>query len=127
MLWIFWIMCGSLLAGLGVGMGAFGAHALKSKMLSEHLAVFETAVKYQMFHALALLFLGLYALRFDHPVVQLGAGSILVGAILFSGSLYLIILAGQRQLGIVTPIGGLFLLLGWMLVFASTILLWMRS
>lgn len=127
MLWSVWMFFGALFGGLGVGFGAFGAHALKSMMLSEHLDVYETAVRYQMYHALALLGLAAIAFRSDLSLLNYAGGCFVVGSLLFSGSLYLIVLAGQRQLGVVTPIGGLFLLLGWLLVAISAGSIWLRS
>jgi uncharacterized membrane protein YgdD (TMEM256/DUF423 family) len=94
---------------LDVALGAFGAHALKSRLSPEMLAVFETGVRYQAYHALGLL--ALAALRGPDK-----AGWCFVGGIvLFSGSLYLLALTGERRLGMVTPLGGLLFLAGWAL------------
>ncbi|MEJ2483276.1 MAG: DUF423 domain-containing protein, partial [Gemmatimonadota bacterium] len=108
-----WIL-GSLSAFLGVAAGAFGAHALKAVVAPDLLVVYETGVRYQLFHALALLALGLAAKvrpegRWSIPV-WLFAG----GTVLFSGSLYLLALTGVRWLGAVTPIGGICFLAGWL-------------
>lgn len=121
MAWTWWVLLGSLLAGSGVGFGAFGAHALKDKLEPYALQVFETAVRYQMYHALALLFVGLLALRLDSWWVKSAGLCLFLGTCLFSGSLYLIVLYAQRQLGIVTPIGGAFLILGWLLLAISVV------
>lgn len=107
-----WIL-GSLSAFVGVAAGAFGAHALESVIGSELLEIYETGVRYQMFHALALLALGLVATvqpggRWSIPIWLFAAGTVL-----FSGSLYVMALTGVRWLGAVTPIGGLCFLIGW--------------
>lgn len=98
-----------------VALGAFGAHALK-KVLEEYqkVSVFETAVKYQMFHTVALLLVGLLLQKSgpDRWLVYSGF-SFIVGTLIFSGSLYLLATFNMPKLGMITPIGGLFLLLGW--------------
>ncbi len=99
---------GAGLMFLAVGLGAFGAHALKARLTPEMLAVFETGVKYQVYHALALLLLA--ALRGPGKA----AWCFTLGIILFSGSLYLLALTGVRKWGAVTPIGGLLFLIGWL-------------
>jgi uncharacterized membrane protein YgdD (TMEM256/DUF423 family) len=105
---------GALLAGIGVGLGAFGAHALQSRVAAELLPVWETAVRYHMYHALALLAVGLAAPHLGSPALTTAAGWLFVGGImLFSGSLYLLTVTGTRMLGMVTPMGGLALLAGW--------------
>jgi uncharacterized membrane protein YgdD (TMEM256/DUF423 family) len=98
-------------AFLAVAMGAFGAHALKAILSPEMLAVYKTAVTYQMWHALGLGFMAI--LRQQNP----GAGWLMfAGVILFSGSLYLLSLSGVKWLGMITPIGGLCFLSAWLLV-----------
>ena len=101
-----WTMVGAIFGFLSVAAGAFGAHGLKSILPPDRLEIFETAVRYQMFHALALLAAG-----------QLGAAraawSFFLGILIFSGSLYLLVLTGRRGLGAVTPIGGVLFLAGW--------------
>lgn len=93
---------------LAVGLGAFGAHALKNRLTPDMLAVFETGVKYQIYHALALLLLA--ALRGPNKA----AWCFSAGIVLFSGSLYILALTGVRKWGAVTPIGGLLFLAGWL-------------
>ena len=108
------LLIGSVLGFLGVVLGAFGAHALKSRLSPEMLTVFETGVRYQMYHALALLVVAA-------AIGQLGAARLLVaagssffaGVLLFSGSLYALALTGTGILGAITPIGGLLFLIGW--------------
>lgn len=110
---------GSLLAGLAVALGAFGAHGLKKLVPPETVATFETGVKYQMYHALALLLVGLIAERLASVWLKRAAWCFLTGILLFSGSLYLLTAlkatdsVGLGGLGIITPIGGVFFIAGW--------------
>jgi uncharacterized membrane protein YgdD (TMEM256/DUF423 family) len=107
---------GSLSAFLSVAFGAFGAHALKSRLAPDLLAVFHTGVQYQGFHALALLLLGvLHAQGADQNAGALrwATWAFGIGTLLFSGSLYLLALTGVRKWGMVTPLGGVSFLLGW--------------
>lgn len=101
---------GAVLAGSAVALGAFGAHALKSSLSAEYLAIFETGVRYQMYHGLALLVLGAY------PAQRRGPIWLLIGTLIFSVSLYALALSGVKVLGAVTPIGGVLQLIGWGLV-----------
>lgn len=113
------LTCGALLAGLAVALGAFGAHGLKKLVPPETVATFETGVKYQMYHALALLLVGLIAERLASVWLKRAAWCFLIGILLFSGSLYLLTAlkatdsVGLGGLGIITPIGGLFFIAGW--------------
>ncbi len=111
------------LAGfLGVGLGAFGAHGLRSRLSPDMLAVFETAVRYQMYHALALLLTAAAIGRIGDARLLVIAGWFFVaGIVLFSGSLYALALTGVSMLGAITPIGGLAFLIGWacLAVFAA--------
>ena len=109
----FWFGMGCLLAGLAVAAGAFGAHVLKQRLSADLLAAFETGVRYQMFHALALVVLALAMDRWGGVTLQWAGGLWLAGILLFSGSLYALSLTGVRGLGAVTPLGGLCFLLGW--------------
>lgn len=109
-----WARAGAALMFLAVGLGAFAAHGLKSRLSPEMLAIFETGVRYQAYHALGLLLLA--ALRGPNK-----AGWCFVGGIaLFSGSLYLLALTGERRLGMITPSGGVLFLLGWALFALSS-------
>jgi uncharacterized membrane protein YgdD (TMEM256/DUF423 family) len=102
-----------LLLALATIFGAFGAHALKAQLSPDRLEVYETAVRYHFFHALGLLGIGL-TLRFvDASPIRWAAVLVLVGVILFSGSLYALTFGAPRPLGIVTPLGGLALIAGW--------------
>ncbi|MEW5975307.1 MAG: DUF423 domain-containing protein [Acidobacteriota bacterium] len=112
----FWFLVGSLMAGLGVAAGAFGAHALKQRLSPDLLQVFETGVRYQLIHALALLALGLAADRWPTLNLSLVGWLFLAGILLFSGSLYLLCLSGIRALGAITPLGGTAFLAGWALL-----------
>lgn len=107
-------------AGTAVILGAFGAHALKEKLNVQQLQVFETGVKYQFYHAFALLAVGLLADKFNVPALNYSAWFFTAGILLFSGSLYLLStidingLSGIKSiLGPITPIGGLSFILGW--------------
>jgi uncharacterized membrane protein YgdD (TMEM256/DUF423 family) len=119
----FFIQAGAVLGLVGVGLGAFGAHALRTMLdASGRAATFETAVKYQFYHALALVLVGVLMQVFGNnptAVKLLGwAGySFLGGALIFSGSLYLLCFTGVTWLGAITPLGGLALLAGWALLF----------
>ncbi len=111
------VVLGSLNAFFAVALGAFGAHGLKSKVSAEMLTVWQTSVQYHMFHALGLILLGILI----HLFPQIGQLRIpgwlfFSGIVLFSGSLYVMVLSGVRVLGIVTPIGGIVFLIGWLLL-----------
>jgi uncharacterized membrane protein YgdD (TMEM256/DUF423 family) len=98
---------------LATAFGAFGAHALKAQLSPDRLQVYETAVRYHFFNALGLLGMGL-TLRFVNvPAVRWAAVLVLIGVILFSGSLYALTFGAPRPFGIVTPFGGLALIAGW--------------
>jgi uncharacterized membrane protein YgdD (TMEM256/DUF423 family) len=112
----FWLVVGSLLAGLAVAAGAFGAHGLKTRLPADLLLVFETAVRYQMYHALGLLVVAFAMDRWPDGSFQVSGWLMLAGIILFSGSLYALCLTGVRSLGAITPLGGLCFLAGWALL-----------
>lgn len=102
---------------LGVAIGAFGAHGLKSLLLvNERLDVFETAVKYQFYHAFALLIIGLIGDKIDRKWIRAAIYSMSVGVLIFSGSLYILSITNVGYWGMVTPIGGLLLIVGWFLL-----------
>jgi uncharacterized membrane protein YgdD (TMEM256/DUF423 family) len=108
----FW-MLGCVLAILGVGAGAFGAHALRARLTPDLLAVFETGARYQLYHALALLAVALAAAHHPAPPLRAAGWLFTAGIVLFSGSLYALALTGVRALGAVTPLGGACFLAGW--------------
>lgn len=114
------LISGAVLGSLGVAIGAFGAHALKGLLeASQRIDTFETAVRYQFYHALALLFLGLLLFRIDSKLLHYAGQLILAGTLVFSGSLYILCLTGTRWWGAVTPIGGTLMIAGWVLLIVS--------
>lgn len=109
-----WFAVGAVLAGVGVALGAFGAHGLKTRVSPELLVVFETGVRYQMYHALGLLAVGWAMSRNPLPSIRVAGILFVTGIVLFSGSLYLMTLTGAGWLGAITPLGGLAFILGWL-------------
>ncbi len=105
------VMAGAMLGFLGVALGAFGAHALQERLTEPDLAIFETAVRYQLVHAVALL--ALAGLEGRGYALSITAWSFTAGVLIFSGSLYLLVLTGQRWMGAITPLGGVAMLVGW--------------
>lgn len=105
---------GSISGFLGVALGAFGAHALKARLDTDLLATFEVGVRYQMYHAFALLAVGWAQTRWPGAVLNMSGWLFVAGTVIFSGSLYMFSLSGQRWLGAITPIGGVALLAGWL-------------
>jgi len=110
------LLIGALAAFLGVAFGAFGAHALRARLSPENLAVFETAVRYQMYHAFAVLIVALALVHVDGWAVRAAGWLFTIGILLFSGSLYVVALGGLRAFGAITPLGGLAFLGGWALL-----------
>jgi len=104
---------GAALGAIGIMLGAFGAHALKTRLSPEMLAIFETGVRYHMYHALALIAVGLSAARWPNAGLAQAGWLMLVGVVIFSGSLYTLALTGMRWLGAVTPLGGVAFIAGW--------------
>lgn len=107
------ILAGVAAAGLAVAAGAFGAHGLEGRVPLSRLEVFKTGVTYQMYHALALLFVGLAAARAGGGPLVWAGYAFIAGIVLFSGSLYALVLTDTGWLGAVTPLGGLAFLAGW--------------
>lgn len=107
------LRAGIVAALLAVALGAFGAHGLRHRLSPADLATFETGVRYQMYHALALLSAGVLAGPRRHPWLDRAGWFFTLGILLFSGSLYLMVLSGVRWLGAVTPFGGVAFLAGW--------------
>ena len=110
-----------LLIALATALGAFGAHALKAHLSQDKLQVYETAVRYHFIHALGLLAIGVLLRSLDGDLLRWSAALVLAGIVLFSGSLYLLTFGAPRLVGIITPVGGLALIAGWIL-FAITVL-----
>jgi len=99
---------------ISVGLGAFGAHALKGKLeATGYLATYQTAVQYQFYHTLALLAIALLMTKFSNQWLNNASYLMMTGIIIFSGSLYVLSLSGVKWLGAITPLGGLALILGW--------------
>ncbi len=98
---------------IGVAAGAFGAHALEGRLPADRLDVYETATRYQIYHALALLAVAWVTTRWPRGATTAAGGLFVAGTLLFSGSLYALSLTGVRWLGAITPFGGLAFLAGW--------------
>lgn len=113
----FFFIAGSISAFLGVALGAFAAHGLKTRLSPEMFNIFEVGVRYHMYHALALLAVAWASSRWPGTSITIIAGWLfLAGIVIFSGSLYLLSLTGLRWLGAITPIGGFAFLIGWLLL-----------
>lgn len=108
-----WIALGAILAGVGIALGAFGAHALKSRVSSDLIAVYETGSRYHLYHAQGLMLLGLLAPYSTPAWIRRAGIGLTLGIVLFSGSLYLMTVTGVRMLGAVTPFGGISFMAGW--------------
>jgi len=121
------IQTAALLGALSIILGAFGAHALKEIFTADLLQVFETAVRYQMYHAFALLAIGILYKEFSNKQIKLAGSFFITGVILFSGSLYALCFIEYQHLssllwiGAITPLGGLCFIIGWLLLFAGTV------
>ncbi|WP_439882388.1 DUF423 domain-containing protein [Pontibacter sp. MBLB2868] len=108
------LLIATALGALSVAIGAFGAHALAPMLQATgRTDTFETAVKYQMYHTLALLAVGLLLFRVEQPALQVAAWCFFLGIVVFSGSLYTLCATGITWLGAITPIGGTLLIVGW--------------
>ncbi|NVI98107.1 DUF423 domain-containing protein [Myxococcus sp. AM009] len=110
-----WLVLGAVNAFLSVSAGAFGAHALRSRLPQDLQVIFETGARYHMYHALGLVAVGLLGHLRPSSLLNGAGWAMLVGIVLFSGSLYALALSGVRVLGAITPIGGLGFLAGWLL------------
>jgi len=107
------LVLGAVLAGLAVALGAFAAHGLAPRVSPERLQTFETGVRYQMYHALALLLTGWLLHQLGAPGLSVAGWCFLAGIVLFSGSLYVLVLTDTPWLGAVAPLGGTAFILGW--------------
>jgi uncharacterized membrane protein YgdD (TMEM256/DUF423 family) len=113
-------LLGALCAFLGVSFGAFGAHALKTFISADALAIFQTGVNYQMWHALGLVGIGcLHQQNQDAGLLPWAGWIMFIGIVLFSGSLYALAILNLTWLGMITPLGGVCFLLAWLLLFFS--------
>jgi len=122
-----YIATGAVLAAIAVALGAFGAHGLKKIVSAETVQIFQTGVQYQMYHALALILAGFLYEKFSPRLVKTAGILFLIGIILFSGSLF-VLTAGKAaentafdRVGIITPVGGLAFIGGWLLLFVAAI------
>jgi uncharacterized membrane protein YgdD (TMEM256/DUF423 family) len=108
---------GIVMAGISVAIGAFGAHALRSTLeANDRTETFELAVRYQFYHAFAIILCGVLMVHFSSRLLKTAAVCFAIGIVIFSGSLYALSLSGIRMLGAITPIGGLAFLTGWVFV-----------
>ncbi|WP_353930601.1 DUF423 domain-containing protein [Okeanomitos corallinicola TIOX110] len=105
----------AIFGGLSVAGGAFGAHALREKVSERMLEIFDTGARYQMYHALALLLVGVLMSRLENPPITLLVSGwlFIIGVVIFSGSLYAITFSGIKSLGAIAPLGGIALMAGW--------------
>ena len=110
------LILGAVAAGLAVALGAFGAHTLTGRVTPERLETFKTGVLYHMMHALALLAVSWAATQWPGWAVQAAGYLFVAGIVLFSGSLYLLVLTDTRWLGAITPLGGVAFIVGWALL-----------
>lgn len=115
------IALGAFSGFIAVAAGAFGAHGLKSRLSPDMMSTFEIGVRYQMYHALLLVLLGVIMTRGEDSTLPVAGWLVVAGTLLFSGSLYVLTLTGQRWLGAVTPLGGLCFLLAWLLLAYSAL------
>ena len=109
-----WSAIAAILLGLGVGIGAFGAHGLKARLSPEMLGIYQTGVQYHFYHALGLVLVGLACFHLPESAALRASGWLMAaGVLLFSGSLYALALTGERWLGAVAPLGGTAFILAW--------------
>jgi len=108
------LMLAAFFGFTGVALGAFAAHGLKNRLSADYLAIFHTGVTYQLVHTLALLGVALLATHIPGRIVTWAGIAFVIGILLFSGSLYLLTLTGITKLGMITPLGGLAFLIGWL-------------
>ncbi|GAB4352162.1 MAG: DUF423 domain-containing protein [Immundisolibacter sp.] len=113
----FFLVAGALSTALAVMLGAFGAHGLRGRLPADLMAIYQTACQYHVYHALGLLAVGLLAMSLPaSAVLRWSGGLMLAGTLLFSGSLYLLAVSGQRWLGAITPLGGTAWIIAWLLL-----------
>ena len=112
-----WLQLGSLLMFLGIVLGAFGGHALKTKLSFEEIEIYKTGVFYHLIHALALFIVAWLSTQSTDIKVQYAGLAFLSGIVLFSGTLYALAITDIKWLGFITPLGGLSFLAGWVLLF----------
>ena len=110
------LIAGSIFAALAILFGAFGSHALKEKLSLEELEIYDIATRYLMFHALGIFGIGILGYQVPSQILIIPFLLMAFGILIFSGSLYLISLSGYKKLGMVTPIGGLALIISWIML-----------
>jgi len=116
------LIIAAIYGALAVGLGAFGAHAFKNMLETSHRAeTYETAVKYHFWHTLALIAVALLIEKFNTNYLQISGWAFIIGIAIFSGSLYALCFTGINKLGAITPIGGLSLILGWIMLAIAVI------
>ena len=115
-----YIIIGSLFAALAISFGAFGSHALKERLSDQSLEVYHIATRYLMFHALGIFLIALLGFQLPKESLEIPVIMMIVGTSIFSGSLYLIAMLDFKKLGMVTPIGGLLLIVSWLLLAYNT-------
>lgn len=116
MVWRIELLLAGISGLLAVMLGAFGAHALKAQLAPTLYAAYQTGVEYQFYHTLALLMVGLLRQQSESTHLQWAGRAFVAGILLFSGSLYLLALTGVKALGMVTPLGGVLFMIGWVMV-----------
>lgn len=109
------VLVGTLFGFLSVALGAFGAHALEGKVSENALTIWDKAVHYQMFHALSIIIVGFALIKFQSSTLLFAGWAFVIGVLLFSGSLFIYATTGARMLAMITPFGGMFFLVGWVL------------
>lgn len=110
------VVIGAVLAAAAVAAGAFGAHALSSRLAPDRLLTWETAARYHMYHAFALILLGAVSARWPSPLLSTAGWLFVSGVIVFAGTVYALALGAPRWLGAVTPLGGVALIAGWLVM-----------
>jgi uncharacterized membrane protein YgdD (TMEM256/DUF423 family) len=115
------IFLGGLLAALGVGLGAIGAHALETRLTPEHMETYQTAVQYQMLHALGLVLVGLLHVHRPGRLLAAAGWAMLAGIILFSGFLFAWLATGQKWFVYPVPVGGMSFIVGWLMLAGSAL------
>jgi uncharacterized membrane protein YgdD (TMEM256/DUF423 family) len=118
------LLLGAIFMALAVLLGAFGAHALKDSLAPEMLAVYKTGVEYQFYHALGLLLIGSIGFHIDSKWLRRSGLFLVLGILLFSGSLYILALTGIKVIGAITPIGGVSFVAGWIFL---AMVVWKRT
>ncbi|MGV8095599.1 MAG: DUF423 domain-containing protein [Mangrovibacterium sp.] len=113
------LLTGAALLALAVITGAFGAHILKPKLPDDMMQVYKTGVEYHFYHALGLLLVGILSIQFPSGLINWSGICLMLGIVVFSGSLYLMALTGIKWLGAITPLGGISFITGWVLLFLA--------